>query len=108
MQALYLPYEVQLDDQTRTCCLTGEDRNGQPFGVGSGATLEESEQALREYVFTGRDSSIALSQAPSRIVNRDWIVVTREDGDRQLRLPSDSTRRKPPRQLQGKRRKSTL
>jgi len=45
-----------------------------------------SPQALREYVFTGRDTSIAHSQAPCRIVNRDWIVVTRQDGDRQLRF----------------------
>ncbi len=50
MRALYLPYEVQFDEQTRTYCLSGEDRNGQPFGVGSGATREESEQALRDYV----------------------------------------------------------
>ena len=32
------------------------------------------------------DSSIAVSQAPSRIVNRSWIVVTRADGDRHFRL----------------------
>jgi hypothetical protein len=43
-------------------------------------------QALREYVFTGRHSSIALSQSPSRIVDRDWIVIARPDGDRPLRL----------------------
>jgi hypothetical protein len=54
--------------------------------VGTDAFMVSAPQALREYVFTGRDSSIALSQAPSGIVNRDWIVVTREDGDRQLRL----------------------
>src|SRR5947209_9449709 len=50
MRALYLPYELRLDKDTRTYCLTGEDRKGQPFGVGSGATREESEQALRDYV----------------------------------------------------------
>jgi hypothetical protein len=54
--------------------------------VGTDAFLVSAPQALREYVVTGRDTSIALSQAPSRIVNRDWIVVTRQDGDRQLRL----------------------
>jgi hypothetical protein len=54
--------------------------------VGTDAFMVSAPQALREYVFTGRDSSIALSQAPSRIVNRDWIVVTRQDGGRQLRL----------------------
>jgi hypothetical protein len=41
---------------------------------------------LREYVFTGRESSIALSQAPSLLINRDWIVITRQAGGRQVRL----------------------
>ena len=54
--------------------------------VGADAFMVSAPQALREYVFTGRDSSIALSQAPSRIVDRDWIVITRRDGGRQLRL----------------------
>jgi hypothetical protein len=54
--------------------------------VGTDAFMISAPQALREYVFTGRDSSIALSQAPSRIVSRDWIVVTRQDGNRRLRL----------------------
>ena len=54
--------------------------------VGADAFMVSAPQALREYVFTGRDSSIALSQAPSRVVDRDWIVITRRDGDRQLRL----------------------
>src|SRR5690349_16384799 len=54
--------------------------------VGTDAFMVSAPQALREYVFTGRDSSIALSQAPSRIVHRDWIVVTLEDGGRRLRL----------------------
>ena len=54
--------------------------------VGADAFMVSAPQALREYVFTGRDSSIARSQAPSRIVGRDWIVITRRDGDRQLRL----------------------
>ena len=43
-------------------------------------------QAMREFVFTARDSSIALSQAPSTVVSRDWIVITRQDGDRQLAI----------------------
>lgn len=54
--------------------------------VGADAFMVSAPQALREYVFTGRDSSIALSQGPSRIVNRDWIVITRRGGGRQLRL----------------------
>jgi hypothetical protein len=54
--------------------------------VGADAFIVSAPQAMREYAFTGRDSSIALSRAPSRIANREWIVVTRQDGDRQLRL----------------------
>jgi hypothetical protein len=54
--------------------------------VGTDAFMVSAPLAGREFVFTGRDSSIALSQSPSRIVTQDWIVVTRRDGDRQLRL----------------------
>ena len=43
-------------------------------------------QALSEYVFMGRESSIALNQAPSRLGNRDWIVITGQAGGRQVRL----------------------
>jgi hypothetical protein len=54
--------------------------------VGADGFVVSAPQALREFVFTGRDSSIAVSRAPSRIVNRDWIVITRTDGGRQLGL----------------------
>ena len=54
--------------------------------VSADAFMVSAPQALREYVFTGRDSSIAISRSPSRIVDQDWIVITRQDGDRQLRL----------------------
>lgn len=54
--------------------------------VGTDAFMVSAPMAGRQFLFRGRDSSIALSQAPSRIVTRDWIVVTRQDGDRQLRL----------------------
>lgn len=54
--------------------------------VGTDGFAVSAPQALREFVFTGRDSSIAVSRAPSRIVNRDWIVITRQDGDRQVGL----------------------
>ena len=54
--------------------------------VGADGFVVSAPQALREFVFTGRDSSIAVSRAPSRIVKRDWIVITRPDGDRQLGL----------------------
>jgi hypothetical protein len=43
-------------------------------------------QPLREYVFIGRESSIALSQAPSRVIDRDWIVITGQAGGRQVWL----------------------
>jgi hypothetical protein len=41
---------------------------------------------LSEYVFRGCESSIALSQAPSRVVSRDWIVITGQNGTRQVQL----------------------
>lgn len=37
-------------------------------------------QALREYVFTGCESSITLSQMPSGLAARDWIVITGQAG----------------------------
>lgn len=43
-------------------------------------------QALREFVFRGRESSIALSQMPSLLVARDWIVITGQAGGRQVQL----------------------
>jgi hypothetical protein len=43
-------------------------------------------EAFREYVFTGRESSIRFSQAPSRLVQRDWIVITGLAGGRQVQL----------------------
>jgi hypothetical protein len=45
--------------------------------------------AMREFVFTGRDSSIAVSRAPSRVVTRDWIVITPRGGGRPLAIASD-------------------
>jgi hypothetical protein len=54
--------------------------------VGANGFVVSVPLAGREFVFSGSDSSIALSRAPSRAVSRDWIVITRDDGDRQLRL----------------------
>ena len=54
--------------------------------VGTDAFMVSAAQALHDYVFTGRESSIALSQAPSRLVKRDWIVITGQDRGRQVRL----------------------
>jgi hypothetical protein len=39
-----------------------------------------------EYVFRGCESSIAFSQAPSRVVSRDWIIITGQNGTRQVQL----------------------
>lgn len=54
--------------------------------VGADAFMISSPQALREFVFTGRESSIRFSQAPSRLVQRDWIVITGQASDRQVQL----------------------
>jgi hypothetical protein len=54
--------------------------------VGTDAFMVSVPLAGREFVFTGRESSIALSQAPSLLVNRDWIVITTQAGGRQVRL----------------------
>jgi hypothetical protein len=54
--------------------------------VGTDAFMISAPQAPRKYAFTGRESSIALSQAPSRLVNRDWIVITGQDYGRQVEL----------------------
>src|ERR1700722_7721761 len=53
---------------------------------GAGGFTVSAPLASREFTFAGSDSSIALSQAPSRVVSRNWIVITRNDGNRQLRL----------------------
>lgn len=41
---------------------------------------------LGEYAFRGCESSIAFSQAPSRVVTRDWIIITGQHGTRQVQL----------------------
>jgi hypothetical protein len=54
--------------------------------VGADAFMISAPQALREYVFTGRESSIRISRAPSRLVQRDWIIITGEAGGRQIQI----------------------
>jgi hypothetical protein len=54
--------------------------------VGADAFMISSPQALREFVFTGRESSIRFSQAPSRLVQRDWIIITGPVSGRQEQL----------------------
>lgn len=44
--------------------------------VGTDAFIVSAPRALREYVFRGCECSIAFSQAPSRFVNSDCIVIT--------------------------------
>jgi hypothetical protein len=54
--------------------------------VGTDAFMIEASQALREYVFTGRDSSIAFSEAPSRIGDQGWIIITGQAGGLPVRI----------------------
>jgi hypothetical protein len=54
--------------------------------VGTDGFIVSAPQAPREFVFTARESSIALSRAPSRVVDRDWIVITGRAGRRAVRL----------------------
>jgi hypothetical protein len=54
--------------------------------VGTNAFMISMPQALREYVFTGCESSIAFSQMPSGLAARDWIVITGQAGGRQVQL----------------------
>jgi hypothetical protein len=44
--------------------------------VGTDAFMVSAPRALREYVFRGCECSIAFSQAPSRFMNHDCIVIT--------------------------------
>jgi hypothetical protein len=41
---------------------------------------------LHEFAFTGFESSIRFSQAPSRLVQRDWIVITGQASGREVQL----------------------
>lgn len=61
-------------------------RGPKPLIVGTDAFMVSAPQALREYVFTGCESSIAFTQTPSRQVVRDWIVITGQPGGHQVHL----------------------
>jgi hypothetical protein len=54
--------------------------------VGADAFMISMPQALREYVFTGRESSIAISQTPSGLARRDWIIITGQADGRQVQI----------------------
>ena len=58
--------------------------------VGTDGFVVSAPQALREFAFTGRYSSIAVSRVPSQLVSRDWIVITPRDGGRRLAITSDN------------------
>jgi hypothetical protein len=63
--------------------------------VGADAFMISMPQALREFVFTGRESSIAISQAPSRLARRDWIIITGQAGGRQVQIAITKKERLP-------------
>jgi hypothetical protein len=56
--------------------------------VGTDAFMVSAPQALREYVFAASESSIAFTQMPSRLTDRDrdWIVITGPAGGREVQL----------------------
>jgi hypothetical protein len=54
--------------------------------VGTDAFMISAPQSLREYVFIGREASIGVSQAPSRLVVRDWIVIIGQARGREVQL----------------------
>ena len=62
-------------------------RGPKRLAVGADAFMISVPQAhLHEFVFTGRESSIRFSQAPSRLAQRDWIVIAGQAGGRQVEL----------------------
>jgi len=54
--------------------------------VGTDAFMVSAPSALREFVFRGRESSIAFSQLPTLLVARDWIVITGQADGREVQL----------------------
>ena len=54
--------------------------------VGTDAFMVSAPQALREFVFAGRESSIAFGPVTSGLADRDWIVITGQVGGRQVQL----------------------
>jgi hypothetical protein len=62
-------------------------RGPKRLAVGADAFMISVPQAhLHEFVFTGRESSIRFSQAPSRLVQRDWIVIAGQASGRPVEL----------------------
>jgi hypothetical protein len=63
-------------------------RGPQRLIVGTDAFMVSTPQALREYVFTGREASIAYTRMPSGLVGRarDWIVITGQASGRPVQV----------------------
>jgi hypothetical protein len=54
--------------------------------VGADSFMISAPQALREYVFVGRESSIARSHVRDGLSKRDWIIITAQAGGREVQL----------------------
>jgi hypothetical protein len=54
--------------------------------VGTDAFVFSAPNALKEFVFSGPECSIAHSQLPSGFVQRDWIVITGQANGRQVQI----------------------
>jgi hypothetical protein len=54
--------------------------------VGADTFMISAPQALREYVFTGRESSIAFTQMQFGPAGRDWIVIKGRAGGREVQV----------------------
>jgi hypothetical protein len=54
--------------------------------VGTDAFMVSAPQALREFVFTGRESSIAFTQMRFGPADRDWIVIKGQADGSQVQL----------------------
>lgn len=54
--------------------------------VGTDAFIFSAPNALKEYVFSGPQCSIAYSQNPSGFVHRDWIMITGQADGRPIQL----------------------
>jgi hypothetical protein len=60
--------------------------------VGTDSFMISAPLAFGEFVFAGRESSIALTRVPSRLVDRDWIVITgpTDRGQVQIAITQDN------------------
>jgi hypothetical protein len=54
--------------------------------VGTDAFMISAPQALREFAFTGRETSIALTRMRFGPAGRDWIVITGQASGRPVQL----------------------